>query len=239
MTLIHRTPQPLPMPASALPDLPASPAAPGRPKDMEKHAAILEAAMALFPARGYDGVSMDAIAQAAGVSKLTVYSHFADKEALFGAAVTACCEQMLPHGLFEPEPGLDVRDALARIGRAFTDLMFDDRAVLLHRVMVAQAGQGGRLAELFFTRGPRAALLEMESFLRHAHASGVLHAPEPAQSAGHFFCLLKGVTHMRVLVGLCPAPTAAERDAHVADVVALFARAHAPLAPASTPGRTP
>jgi multidrug efflux system membrane fusion protein len=32
---------------------------------MEKHAAILDAAMQLFPSRGYDGVSVDAIAQAA------------------------------------------------------------------------------------------------------------------------------------------------------------------------------
>ena len=70
---------------------------PGRPKDLEKRAAILEAAMALFPERGYEGVSMDAIAQQAGVSKLTVYNHFADKEALFAAAVITCCEQQLPH----------------------------------------------------------------------------------------------------------------------------------------------
>jgi TetR/AcrR family transcriptional repressor of mexJK operon len=197
---------------------------------MEKHAAILDAAMQLFPSRGYDGVSVDAIAQAAGVSKLTVYSHFADKEALFGAAVAECCEQMLPHRLFEPAPGLDVREALTRIGRAFTDLMLDERAVLLHRVMVAQAGLGGRLAELFFTRGPRAALLEMESFLRHAHAAGTLRVDAPEQAAGHFFCLLKGVRHMRVLVGLCPGPDPAERDAHVADVVALFVRAYSPAA---------
>src|SRR6188508_2800650 len=94
---------------------PAPSAAPGRPKDMEKHAAILDAAMRLFPARGYDGVSVDAIAQAAGVSKLTVYSHFADKEALFRAAVFECCAQLLPHRLFEPEPGLGVHDALLRI----------------------------------------------------------------------------------------------------------------------------
>lgn len=221
-----------------VPAAPPAPAAPGRPKDMEKHAAILEAAMQLFPARGYDGVSMDAIAQAAGVSKLTVYSHFADKEALFGAAVSECCEQMLPRRLFEPAPGLDVGDALARIGRAFTDLMMDDRAVLLHRVMVAQAGQDGRLAELFFARGPRAALLEMESFLRHAHAAGTLCVPEPARAAEHFFCLLKGVCHMRVLVGLCAPPADAERDAHVADVVALFVRAHAG-AGAAPAGRAP
>src|SRR5437868_12962540 len=98
---------------------PLPPGLPGRPKDLEKRAAILEAAMALFPDRGYDGTSVEAIAQAAGVSKLTVYSHFADKETLFGAAVTECCAQMLPHRLFEPVADLPVRDSLLGIGRAF------------------------------------------------------------------------------------------------------------------------
>src|SRR5918993_5229150 len=117
---------------STLPSLPASP---GRPKDLEKRAAILDAAMTLFPARGYDGVSVDAIAQAAGVSKLTVYSHFADKEALFASAVTECCAQLLPHRLFEVDANLPVRQALSLIGRAFVDLMMDERAISLHRVM--------------------------------------------------------------------------------------------------------
>jgi len=217
----------MPIPAP-LPPLPATPL--GRPKDMEKRAAILDAAMELFPARGYDGCSVDAIAQAAGVSKLTVYSHFADKEALFGAAVTECCAQMLPHRLFMPEPGLPVREALASIGRAFLDLMMDERAVSLHRVMVSQAGQDRRLAEIFFSAGPRAALQEMETFLHAANAEGSLCVPAPAGAAEQFFSLLKGVRHMRVLVGLCPPPSSAERDAHVAEIVAMFLRAYAPRA---------
>jgi TetR/AcrR family transcriptional repressor of mexJK operon len=195
---------------------------------MEKRASILEAAMSLFPARGYDGASMEAIAQAAGVSKLTVYSHFADKEALFGAAVTECCTQMLPHRLFAPEPKLPVQAALTGIGRAFVDLMMDERAVSLHRVMVSQAGNNRRLAEIFFGHGPRAALTEMELFLRAADADGRLRVESPSRAAEHFFCLLKGVRHMRVLVGLCAPPSGAERDAHVAEVVSVFLRAYAP-----------
>ena len=81
------------------------PQGPGRPKDMEKRAAILEAAKGLFVRNAFAGTSMDAVAAEAGVSKLTVYSHFGDKETLFGAAVTECCAQMLPHRLFEPEAG--------------------------------------------------------------------------------------------------------------------------------------
>ena len=204
--------------------------APGRPKDMEKRTAVLEAAMALFPARGYDGVSMDAIAQAAGVSKLTVYSHFADKEALFAAAVTECCAQLLPHRLFVPDPGLPASEALFQIARPFVDLMMDERAISLHRVMISQAGQDRRLTEIFFSAGPRAILLEMESFLHEAGQSGYLRVADPARASEHFFCLLKGLGHMRVLVGLSAPPSSEQRDAHVREVVGVFLRAFAPEA---------
>jgi TetR/AcrR family transcriptional repressor of mexJK operon len=195
---------------------------------MEKRAAILEAAMGLFPARGYDGASMEAIAQAAGVSKLTVYSHFADKEALFGAAVTECCAQMLPHRLFAPEPRLPVQAALTGIGRAFVDLMMDERANSLHRVMVSQAGHNRRLTEIFFGHGPRAALQEMELFLRTANAEGSLRVDSPAQAAEHFFCLLKGEPHARMVFGCCGSAGRGEIDAHLAATVDMFLRAYAP-----------
>lgn len=208
-----------------------APAAPGRPKDMEKRAAILDAATALFPSRGYDGVSVDAIAQLAGVSKLTVYSHFADKEALFSAALIECCAQLLPHQLFEPDPKLPVAEALFQIARAFIDLVMDERAISLHRVMISQAGQNRRLTEIFFRGGADTALREMESFLRQADANGSLRVVDPARAAEHFFCLLKGVRHLRVLVGLCEVPTSTERDEHSSDVVRLFLRAFAPEPP--------
>ncbi len=38
---------------------------PGRPKDQDKGAAIIAAAQALFTQRGYDGVTMEAVAAAA------------------------------------------------------------------------------------------------------------------------------------------------------------------------------
>ena len=44
---------------------------------------IRQAAMRLFQEQGYGAVSMDAIAREAGVSKATIYAHFADKAELF------------------------------------------------------------------------------------------------------------------------------------------------------------
>src|SRR3546814_20477568 len=77
---------------------------PCRPKHLAKRKAILEAAKGLFPRHGYERISMDAIAAEAGVSKLTVYSHFKDKSSLFAAAVKARSEEKLPSRAFALRP---------------------------------------------------------------------------------------------------------------------------------------
>jgi len=46
------------------------------------HAKVLKSATELFADRGIDATSIDAIAAASGVSKATVYNHWADKDAL-------------------------------------------------------------------------------------------------------------------------------------------------------------
>ena len=94
--------------SSPLPPPAAQP--PGRPKDLEKRAGILEAAKDLFLARGFEATSMDAVAQAAGVSKLTVYNHFQDKDTLFLSAVKSKCEERLPHLLFSGQLVGSVRE---------------------------------------------------------------------------------------------------------------------------------
>ena len=83
----------------------SAPNGPGRPKDLAKRQAILDAAKILFLSNGYASTSMDAVAAEAGVSKLTVYSHFNDKETLFSAAVMAKCEEQLPTLFFELPDG--------------------------------------------------------------------------------------------------------------------------------------
>jgi AcrR family transcriptional regulator len=53
----------------------------------DRQSLVLDAAIELFLANGFDQTSMDAIAALAGVSKTTVYAHYADKQALFRAVV--------------------------------------------------------------------------------------------------------------------------------------------------------
>ena len=201
---------------------------PGRPKDLGKRDAILDAAKRLFSTHGFDGTSMDAIAKAAEVSKLTVYSHFGDKDALFKAAVEAKCEQQMPAGLFHVPPGTPIRDALLAIARGFHGLIHSPESLSLHRMMIANAGQDAHLAELFFEAGPRKTLSDFERFLHQAIAAKQLDIPEPARAAQHFFCLLKGIGHLKQLCGCAKPVPRKEVSAHIDSVVDLFLRAYAP-----------
>ena len=56
----------------------------GRPTGGRRDARLLDIATTLFMERGFDGTFIDAVAEAAGVSKPTVYAHYQDKRNLFG-----------------------------------------------------------------------------------------------------------------------------------------------------------
>jgi TetR/AcrR family transcriptional repressor of mexJK operon len=205
------------------------PKGPGRPKDPEKRAAILDAAKLLFPQRGFDGVSMDAIAAEAGVSKLTVYSHFSDKDTLFAETVKAKCEEQLPETVFRVEPGRGpIREQLRTIAGGFHGLILSPESVAFYRMMAAQGESSGKLGELFYAAGPRRILDAFEAFLIAANRAGSLEIPDPRRAAGHFFCLIKGEAHMRQLIGCPLCGSECEGPEHIESVLDLFLRAYAP-----------
>ncbi len=203
---------------------------PGRPKDPAKREAILGAAQVLFLANGYEGSSMEAIAAEAGVSKLTLYSHFRDKEALFCDAVKSTCETRLPRSLFLLEPGRTMEQVLLAIGTAFQALVNSPESIGLHRVMVAMATQNPALSRLFFDAGPQRLLGDLEALFAEADRRGLLVAPAPLSAAEHFCSLVKGGAHFRLLIGYSDEPTADEAERHVREVVSLFLRAYGPSA---------
>ena len=201
------------------------PTSPGRPKDLGKRAAILDAAKRMFTAHGFERVSMDQIAAEAGVSKLTVYSHFGDKETLFSAAISAKCEEQLAGGLFVVDPGSSLREQLLGIGRAFLALINSEEALAIHRVVTTQPPPA-KLGQLFWEAGPRRVQEAFESFLRDEIAAGALDIPEVHRAASQFFCMLKGEIHMLLLCGCCDAVDEAEAEAHVQATVDMFLRAY-------------
>ncbi|MEZ2744000.1 TetR/AcrR family transcriptional regulator [Halopseudomonas bauzanensis] len=200
------------------------PSGPGRPKDPAKRRAILHAAQELFLRNGYEGTSMEAIAGEAGVSKLTVYSHFTDKDTLYAAAIRHVCESQMPQLFFEHPAETDIRTLLARIGDAFCVLINGPESLALHRLLVRMAGQDAKLAQLFYEAGPQRVCEGMVQVLQGAASRGELEVETPINAARHFFCLLKGDHNFRLLIGYDQPMNAADRQRHVAEVVEIFLR---------------
>ncbi len=63
-------------------ETPITPPRRGRPRSEPAHRALLAAALREFVARGYEAMSLEAIAAAAGVSKITLYRRWDSKLAL-------------------------------------------------------------------------------------------------------------------------------------------------------------
>ncbi len=211
-------------PASA--DAPAP--GPGRPKDLGKRAAILAAAKRLFVAQGFEGVSMDAIAADAGVSKLTVYSHFGDKEALFAEAVKSHCERGMPAALLEERPGQPVRERLTELATAFYAMISAPEAVAGHRILCSPQVVDTPLPQLFWEAGPRRVQDGVRALLDARVAAGDLDIPDTAVAASQLLTLLKGEPHARLVFGCGCGDPDVTPEAHITASIDMFLRAYGP-----------
>lgn len=201
----------------------------GRPKDPAKRRAILEAAKTLFLTHGFAGTSMDAVAAEAGVSKLTVYSHFSDKENLFSSAVGAKCENLMPMPMFALREGEPVEGLLQQIGEAFLEMIYSEDSMQLMRLINAVGAQDQAMAQLFYTAGPQRTQNAMSQLLEQANVLGQLQVPDTLHAGELFFGMLQGgCRHIQIMLGCCNPPAKKESRKHVAEVVRIFMRAYGP-----------
>ena len=120
----------------------ASAAAPGlrQRKKAEARAALVEAALRLFAERGFDAVTVEEIAEAAGVSRRTFFRYFPAKEevALERRRVQL---DILERTLAAAPPSVPVevviRDALGAVAQVYER---DRRRILRERAVFARSG---------------------------------------------------------------------------------------------------
>lgn len=199
----------------------------GRPKSREKEADIRRAATDLFLAHGLKETSMDAVAQTAGVSKQTVYSHFGSKEDLFAAVIEGkvTAYRLSGEELSGPQ---SLRDELEMIGERFVELLFDDEVTAMFRVVIGESITHPQIARLFHAAGPERTIDALARRLaRHAQA-GELEVESGRDAAITFLNLLRGEFHMRRLMNLCPRVSGEQRRKHVRACVSQFLRLFGP-----------
>jgi TetR/AcrR family transcriptional repressor of mexJK operon len=198
----------------------------GRPKDESKRAAILTAAGTCFLKAGFARTTMDAIAKQADVSKLTLYSHFRNKDLLFKAMIAAKCQEHSPPGSLLALADQEPRAALAQIGMRFVRLMVSPDVLALNRVVASESAKNPKMAELLYEAGPQPTLRGFVELLRAWVGKGVMNVPDPERAADHWFSMLRGMLQFRLIMNLGKRPTDDEIRRHVEDCAEMFLRAY-------------
>ncbi|MGQ9366369.1 TetR/AcrR family transcriptional regulator [Azospirillum sp. ST 5-10] len=196
----------------------------GRPPAPEKRCAILAAARDLFLAEGY-GVSMDRVAERAGVSKQTIYTHFAGKEPLFQAIVRSHCER-ITEPLAGTRDGRPPCEVLAAMGLRLLELMSLTDYGRLLRTLAATAAQFPDTGRDFYEAGPLHSHGALAGYLAELDRRGVLRVPDPGLAAEQFFGMVNGHTQLRALIGIGAPLTEEQRRHRVAAAVRVFLAAY-------------
>lgn len=196
--------------------------------------AIREAATALFLERGYTGTTMDEIAARAGVSKQTVYTHFADKERLFA-------ELVLGNAGRADAFLVDLRERLARVERPEDDLRAIARHYLrfvirpevigLRRLVIGEAARFPDLARQYRERVPARVVETFAAGLAALADRGLLTVGEPTPAAEQLVWLVLGAPLDRALFAVSETPEGDALDARADAAVRAFLALHPPPAP--------
>jgi AcrR family transcriptional regulator len=199
----------------------------GRPRDPERCRRILEAARSHFYSHGLERASVEAIAAAAGVSKMTIYSHFASKEGLFEAVVRQRTDRVMG-GLAGVE-ALDPKQpqrALLAIGEQFLTLAREEDTLGQFRAIYGAAGAQPEACRAFYRQGADRLIGDLAAYLRRADAAGTLKVRHPRQAADLFLSMFLGDGHIRGLLML-DIPDARENRALLREAVRVFMAAYA------------
>lgn len=192
-----------------------------------KRKQILNGARLVFSELGYERASVDLIAARAGVSKATIYNHFADKKALFVAGFFEESNELRTNvlSLLDTADG-DVTAHLRNAGEQFMRLLLSPPAVAISRIIMAESSRFPELGEAFFQAGQHCMRERMSAYLRRWAELGALRIDDPSRAAVHFVALCKGDLHSRAQLGVQPAPTEDDIRETVRAAVDVFVRAY-------------
>ncbi len=200
----------------------------GRPRDLLKREAILDAAAALFFGRGIAATTMEAVAELAGVSKMTVYSHFPDKPALLVASFERNISEIRLPDLTDRADLAASLEALIGFGERLVAFLTRPEIVKGGRLMAASAGDHPALAAAFFAAGPATMLARVANFLRSLDARGLLNIDDPELDAEQLIAAWLGVSQLKQNLGIAGPPSPEEISRSVRRATQTFLTAWSP-----------
>ncbi|MGX1173151.1 TetR/AcrR family transcriptional regulator [Pseudomonas sp. R151218B TE3479] len=198
----------------------------GRPVNDALGQTIIDAAGELFVELGFQATTMDKVAQRAKISKLSIYRHFENKEALFSAAIAAHCQQFAPQALIEGVGG-SAADQLMAVGTSLLRTLLSPDVRSVEAMIMADKTNQKSLSKRHYEAGPAYVIAQIEALLRQLHVKAVLNVPDPLQSARLFAALFKGSDLLMIArFDEARAEDDIEIESYCRAAVAMFIAAH-------------
>ena len=208
----------------------------GRPKDHGKARAILDAGWSLFLERGVEATTIQAIAAKAGVSKVTLYSHYPDRTALFEAAVLREMERIeQAQGLQALDETQSMADQLRCFGTGIMAFLASKTAIDFYSVLAGELRRHEALARAFYQLGPGRTHANLAALLEAGMRRGELVELNPDRAAEDLFGLWQGLTNFQFALGIDVAVIQKDLDRRVHGGVQQFMRLYGAASAKTTP----
>lgn len=175
----------------------------GRPPNPELLERIMACGQAHFIEQGFEATSMESIARSAGVSKMTIYRHFATKEALFESCVAQRTDQVFSMNSIERRPPnslQQVQVVLHDIATEFVKLLLDPEILAMQRTFIANALNHPKPSQTFYEQGCLRLRSQVSEFLLTAHQLRVLYVPDAILAASQFLGMCLSSYHLKGLL---------------------------------------
>ena len=146
--------------------------------------AILEASLELFSVQGFEATSIAQIADAVGVRKASLYSHFEGKQAILDALTKDILEQYAAHSIFAgADPGRDLpltaEAAAQMIQGQIRYILHDPHISRARKMLVLEQFRSSELAKLQTKQNYTDVMRYFTGLIRQLIRRGVLAGEDP------------------------------------------------------------
>ena len=158
---------------------------------------ILEAALDLFSVNGYEATSISQLADAVGIRKASLYSHFVNKQDILDRIVKMVLDGYAQHSIFanadwdNPEftkdkAGMTAEDAARMIRGQIRYILHDQRISKGRKMLLIEQFRNEELAQLQTKQNYEDILNYFTGMMRFLIREGVLKDADPAIMAAQF-----------------------------------------------------
>jgi TetR/AcrR family transcriptional repressor of mexJK operon len=173
---------------------------PTRAAAAERDERLLEIATDMFMRDGFDGTSMERLAETAMIGKATLYARYADKGQLFAEVLRR--RILSTYGQLEAEfaedlSGKSLEETLLILARRFLDLSVAPSSIALGRILAAQGERFSELSKLAVEEGLNRKISLVAAVLTRFAASERFAVDDMALAADLFLSIVLGrVAHL-------------------------------------------